>query len=234
MTTEVTSAPYIGYGALIHAWRNEVKFTLDMVAADTGIAGERLAALEKGYEKPSWDELEKLAKEFFVSVRDLLPFAEDRRQGVVIVRNRDARKFDQTRAGKVQYTYWCRAMSAGLPNFKPVELLLHLTDKREVVSNRGHFFHQFTQVLQGGPVGFVWECDGEKHYGEFVEGDSWLIPGFVPHGFWSPDPKNLGRILAITFGQHLAAGEARQELAYINPEKASRIVCDREDYYPKG
>ena len=122
-------------------------------------------------------------------------------------------------------------MSSSIPNFKPVELLLHLTNKDKVVMNRGHFFHQFTQVIHGGPVGFVWEYQEEKHYQEFIEGDSWLIPGFVPHGFWSPDPDKLGRILAITFGQQLASSDARQELSLISPLNAPRIVDDQEGYY---
>ena len=122
-------------------------------------------------------------------------------------------------------------MSSTLPNFKPVELLLHLTDKNDVVINRGHFFHQFTQVLHGGPVGFMWEYEGEKLSERFDEGDSWIIPGFIPHGFWSPDPNKLGRILAITFGQQLASGDARQELNLVGPKHAHRIVNDQDDYY---
>ena len=231
MTTKTIQTPYLTYGTLIHAWRNEIKFTLDMVAEDTGISRKRLASLENGCEKPDWEELEKLAKEFSVSVRDLLPFADDRDRGVMIVRDQNTRKFDQNRGGRKQYTYACRAMSSSLPNFKPVELLLHLTDKRQVVLNRGYFFHQFTQVLHGGSVGFVWEWEGEKYYEVFEEGDSWLIPGFVPHGFWSPNPTRLGRILAITFGQHLASGDARQELRLISPENAPRMVHDKDDYY---
>ena len=62
MSTKVVEAPFIAYGALIHAWRNEIKFTPEMVAQDTKISVERLAQLEKGYEKPTWEELEKLAK----------------------------------------------------------------------------------------------------------------------------------------------------------------------------
>jgi len=231
MGIEIRDAPYKDYGGLIHTWRNEIKFTLDMVSQDTNISKERLVELESGYHKPSWEELEKLAKEFAISVRDLLPYDDDREKGVVILRDQNARKFDQFRKGVLQYTYNCKAMSSSLPNFKPVELLLHITDKNDVVINRGHFFHQYTQVLHGGGVGYVWEWEGEKLYQEFTEGDSWLIPGFVPHGFWSPDPKNLGKILAITFGQHLASGDARQELSLISPGNASRIINDQEEYY---
>tara|TARA_B100000686_G_scaffold354783_1_gene467198 strand:+ start:4893 stop:5597 length:705 start_codon:yes stop_codon:yes gene_type:complete len=232
MVGKVVQASYTAYGALIHAWRNEVKFTLEMVEKGTGISRDRLNALEKGFEKPDWAELEKLAREFFVSVRDLLPFEDDRTKGVAILRDRDTKKFDQSRAGSLQYTYSIRAMSSTLPNFKPIELTLHLVDKNQVIMNRGHFFHQYTQVLHGGPVGFVWDWEGDKHFEEFLEGDSWLIPGFVPHGFWSPDPRNLGKILAVTFGQQLSAGDARQELNLIKPENAPRIVSDQEDYYP--
>lgn len=229
-----TFAPYRNYGSLIHEWRNEIKLTRQMVERDTGIAASHLEALEKGLEKPTWEELEKLAKVFIVSVRDLLPYEDDRDRGCILLRDKDARKFDQERAGRKQYTYACRAMSSALPNFKPVELDLHLTNKDDVVLNRGHFFHQFTQVLHGGPVGYVWEWEGKKYYEEFTEGDSWLITGFVPHGFWSPDPDNIGRILAITFGQHLASSDAKQELQLINPANAERISGDSLDYFPKG
>jgi transcriptional regulator with XRE-family HTH domain len=231
METKTEVFPYLGYGALIHAWRNEIKYPKEMVAQNTGISESRLADLEKGFQKPTWQELEKLAKEFRISVRDLLPMEDDRDRGVIILKQDEAVKMDQMRAEKLQYTYWCRAMSSTLPNFKPVELLLHLTQKEDVVLNRGHFFHQYTQVLHGGPVGFVWIGEEETHYEEFQEGDSWLIPGFVPHGFWSPDPANLGRILAITFGQTLASGDARQELNLISAKNASRIVNDQEEYY---
>ena len=231
MKTHIKQAKFLNYGSLIHSWRNEVKFTLDMVFQDTGITQNRLSDLEKGYKKPTWEELEKLAKEFSVSVRDLLPFEDDRSQGVVIFRESQSRKFDQFRSESLQYTYTPKAMSTSLPNFKPIELLLHLTDKNKVVNNRGHFFHQYTQVLHGGPVGFVWEWEGKKLYEEFIQGDSWIIPGFIPHGFWSPDPDQLGKILAITFGQQLASGDAKQEISLIGPQNAHRIINDQEEYF---
>jgi hypothetical protein len=190
-----------------------------------------LLELETGSQKPTWEELESLAKEFKVGVRELLPFEDDRDRGIVSLRNSEARKFDQVRGKSKQYTYFCKAMTSSLPNFKPVELLLHLTEREKVVLNRGHFFHQYTQVLHGGPVGFVWEWQGEKYYEIFKEGDSWIITGFVPHGFWSPEKNSLGNILAITFGQHLASGDARQELQLLSPENAIRIVSDQEEYY---
>jgi hypothetical protein len=230
---EAGQTPYCDYGRLIHAWRNEVKHTFAMVSQATAIAEARLKALEKGEVKPEWSELELLAKYFFVSVRDLLPADNDFVNGHKAVRHKNAVKFDQTRAGRVQYTYWNRCMSAALPNFKPVELLLHLNCRADVVMNRGHFFHQYTQVLQGGPVAYLWEWEGQVHEEIYAEGDSWLIPGFVPHAFYSPEKGNLGRILAITFAQHLA-GDARQELTLLGAENTPRIVRDDKDYYLKG
>lgn len=222
-----------GYGELIHAWRNEIKHTLAMVSEETGIAAERLKALEAGEMKPSWEELERLAKHFVIGVRDLLPAESDLDRGCKFLRHREAGVIEQERAGRLQYTYWHRVMSSTLPNFKPVELLLHLSRREEVVLNRGHFFHQYTQVLHGGPVAYLWEWEGRMHEERFEAGDSWLIPGFVPHGFYSPDPAHPGRILAITFGQHLT-GDARQELALLGKANAGRIVSDDEDYYPRG
>lgn len=226
-------ALYKGCGSLLHAWRNEVKHTLEMVSSDTGIPAERLRALEAGLEKPAWEELERLARQFAVSVRDLLPFENDLDRGMKFLRGGEARSFDQKREGRLQYTYWERVMTSTLPGIKPVELLLHLNRREEVVMNRGHFFHQYTQVLHGGPVAYLWEWEGTVHEDRFREGDSWLIPGFIPHGFYSPEPGNPGRILAITFGQNLT-GDARQELALLGPENAARIVSDDEDYYRSG
>ena len=233
MPTQMKTAPYKAYGDLIHSWRNEIKHPLAMVAQDTGIPLERLKELEKGYAKPQWAELEKLAKQFFVAVRELLPFEDDLDRGCKFLRHRDARPIDQKRDSRIQYTYWGRCMSSALPNFKPVELLLHLTKRSDVVMNRGHFFHQYTQVLHGGPVAYLWEWEGEIHEQIFTEGDSWLIPGFVPHAFYSPEPQNLGRILAITFGQHLA-GDARLEMGLIGKKNIARAIEDEEEYYPKG
>lgn len=223
---------YKRYGALLHAWRNEVKHTLEMVSRDTGISVERLRSLEGGRGKPSWEELELLARQYTVSVRDLLPFENDLDRGMKFLRNRNARTFDQKRAGRLHYSYWERVMTPAIPGIKPVEILLHLNRREEVVLNRGHFFHQYTQVLHGGRVAYLWEWEGSLHEDLFEEGDSWLIPGFIPHGFYSPDAQRPGRILAITFGQHLT-GDARQELALIGPENAARIVSDEQDYYPK-
>ena len=222
-----------GYGSLIHAWRSEVKHSLETVSADTGIPLQRLKTLERGEEKPAWEELELLARQFHVGVRELLPLENDLDRGMKFLRTRDARRFDQKRAGRLQYTYWERVMTPVLPNIKPVELLLHLYRKEEVVLNRGHFFHQYTQVLRGGPVAYLWEWERKIHEETFEEGDSWLIPGFVPHGFYSPDPQNPGRILAITFGQHLT-GDARQELSLLGKENAGRIISDDEEYYPQN
>ncbi len=233
MTLKMAAALYKNYGDLIHAWRNEIKHPLATVAQETGIPLERLKELEKGYAKPDWPELERLAKQFMVNVRDLLPNEDDRDRGMKFLRNKDARVIEQKREGRLQYTYWSRCMTPVLPNIKPVELLLHLTRKEDVVMNRGHFFHQYTQVLHGGPVAYLWEWQGAQYEEVFTEGDSWLIPGFVPHAFYSPDPKNLGRILALTLGQHLT-GDARQELNLIGKENVTRIIEDGEDYYPKG
>lgn len=229
--SEIKRAPYKPYGDLIHAWRNEIKHTLAIVSHDTGIPLERLKELEAGYVKPAWDELEKLSRQFFVNVRDLLPNDYDLDRRMKFHRRKDAKKIEQKRNGKLQYTYWSRVMTPVLPNIKAIELLLHLTHREDVVMNRGHFFHQYTEVLHGGPVAYLWEADGEIHEEVFEEGDSWLIPGFVPHAFYSPDPKNLGRILAITFGQHLT-GDAKLELGLIGKENVPRIIEDEEDYYP--
>lgn len=226
-------APYAEYGKLIHAWRNEIKHNYAMIEKETGIREQRIKCLEKGEDKPDWKELELLAKYFCISVRDLLPAENDLDRGCKFLRNKDAVKFDQDRGGRLQYTYWNRVMSSMIPNFKPVELLLHLTRREDVVMNRGHFFHQYTQVLHGGPVAFLWQWKGETLEEIFHQGDSWLIPGFVPHAFYSLEPINLGKILAITFGQHLA-GDAKQELTLIGAENASRIIEDSNDYYSKG
>ena len=232
LTTE-THAQFKQYGRLLHVWRNEIKQTVAMVSRTTGISVERLQALERGEVKPTWDELETLAGQYAVSVRDLLPLENDLDRGCKFLREQDATRFDQERGGKVQYTYWNRVMTSVLPHIKPVELLLHLTRREDVVMNRGHFFHQYTQVLHGGPVAFLWEWDGSVHEEVFSTGDSWLIPGFVPHAFYSPDGDNLGRILALTMGQHLT-GDAARELSLMGEENVSRIVADEADYYTKG
>ncbi len=228
-----TTAPHAKQGSMIHAWRNEIKHSIARVARDTKITEEKLRQIESGAVKPTWDELEKLAKQFYVSVRDLLPAEYDLDRGMKFCRDTECEPIEQKRAGRLQYTYWPRCMTPVLPNFKPVELLLHLTKREEVIMNRGHFFHQYTQVLHGGPVAYLWEKDGVQYEEVFKTGDSWLIPGFVPHAFYSPDPSNLGRILAITFGQHLT-GDAKQELDLIGSDNLSRIVHDELDYYPKG
>ncbi len=224
---------YSNYGSLIHGWRSEIKHSLAQVSRDTGIALDRLKALEKGQAKPQWDELEVLAKHFFVSVRDLLPAEDDLERGVKILRQKDTERIDQKRSGRLQYSYWPKAMTSMLPNFKPVELLLHLNKREDVVLNHGHFFHQYTQVLHGGPVAYLWKWADQTYEEIFEEGDSWLIPGFVPHGFYSPDPKNLGKILAVTFGQHLT-GDAKQELGLIGQENVKRIISNEGEYYPGG
>ena len=233
MIVAATLAAYKKHAELLHAWRNEIKYPLARVAQDTGIALERLKELEKGSVKPEWHELEKLAKEYFVSVRDLLPADEDLDRGCKFTRHAQVIPVEQKRDGRLQYTYWGRCMSPVLPNIKPVELLLHLTKREDVVMNRGHFFHQYTQVLHGGPVAYLWVHEGKTHEQVFNLGDSWLIPGFVPHAFYSPDSQNLGQILAITFGQHLT-GDAKQELGLIGKDNAWRIVSDDQEYYPKG
>ena len=232
-STAALEPKYRAYGQLIRAWRNEIKHTVPMVASAVGIPADRLALLERGQAKPEWSELECLAKYFHISVRDLLPYEDDLDRGMKFHRATAARPVEQKRDGRLQYTYWSKVMTSVLPNVKPVELLLHLTQREDVVMNRGHFFHQYTQVLHGGPVAYLWEWEGRIYEEIFREGDSWLIPGFVPHAFYSPDLQLLGRILAITFGQHLT-GDARQELALLGRENASRIVSDEAEYYPKG
>ncbi len=233
LKTLTTKAPFKRYGDLIHAWRNEIKHTIRMVSLATGIPESRVKQLEKGEVKPEWSELESLAKHLFVSVRDLLPAENDLDRGIKILRQSESQRIDQTRASRLQYSYWPKVMTSVLPNFKPIELLLHLNRRDEVVLNHGHFFHQYTQVLHGGPVAYLWEWDGQTHEEIFKEGDSWLIPGFVPHGFYSPETGNLGRILAITFGQHLT-GDARQELELIGKDNVGRIVSEDGEYYPEG
>jgi len=156
-------AQFKNYGHLIRAWRNEIKHTYEMIANETAITQDRMKSLEEGIEKPSWGELEKLAKYFCVSVRDLLPYEDDLDRGCKFLRHNKSTQFDQKRGDQVQYTYWNRVMSSTLPDIKPVELLLHLTKRESVVMNRGHFFHQYTQVLHGGPVAYLWEWEGKIH-----------------------------------------------------------------------
>ncbi len=228
-----TKAPFKKHGDLIHAWRNEIKHTLGKVSHDTGIAENRLRMIEKGEIRAEWTELEALAKHLFVSVRDLIPAENDLDRGIKILRQAESQRIDQTRADRLQYSYWPKVMTSVLPNFKPIELLLHLNRREDVVLNHGHFFHQYTQVLHGGPVAYLWKWDERVHEEVFQEGDSWLIPGFVPHGFYSPQIGNLGRILAVTFGQHLT-GDARQELDLIGKDNVRRIVSDEGEYYPQG
>jgi hypothetical protein len=224
---------YMNYGVLIHAWRSEIKHTIAKVSHDTGISTSRLKALEQGLEKPDWKELELFAKQFCVSLRDLLPIENDLDRGMKFFRKKNVEPIEQKRDGRLQYTYYARVMTPALPNIKPIELLLHLNKAEDVVINHGHFFHQYTEVLHGGPVAYLWKWKDKVHEAVFEEGDSWLIPGFTPHGFYSPDPKHLGRILALTFGQHLA-GDAKQELSIIGKDNASRIISDDREYYPQG
>jgi len=231
-TSQIQIDPHQSYGNLIHAWRNEIKHTLVIVAQETAIPLERLKELEKGCVKPEWHELEKLAKQFCISVRDLLPSDYDLDRKMKFHRFANSKKIEQKRNGQLQYTYYSRVMTPVLPNIKPIELVLHLTQRESVVMNRGHFFHQYTEVLHGGPVAYLWEESGVIHEEVFEERDSWLIPGFVPHAFYSPNADRIGRILAITFGQHLT-GDARQELALMGKGNIPRIVEDREDYYVK-
>ncbi len=186
--------------------------------------------MEAGTAKPSLQDLQKLADVYVVSLRDLLPAENDLDRGIKILLQKDARVTPQERAGRLQYTYWERVMTKTIPNFKPVELELHLHDPRQVTLNRGHFFHQYTQVLHGGPVATLWKDGDETHEQIFTEGDSFLLPGFVPHGFYSPDKNQNGKILAITFGQHLASGDARAEMNLIGPQHLPRVLSDA-DYY---
>lgn len=224
------ASEFIAQGALLKHWRNEVKVPVAYVSRVTGISENDVKAMERGDMQPSLEQLQKFADVYVVSLRDLLPAENDLEQGIKILRHADALVTPQDRAGRLQYTYWSRVMTKTIPNFKPVELELHLHDRDSVTLNRGHFFHQYTQVLDGGPVATLWKEGEETHEEVFEKGDSFLIPGFVPHGFYSPDKEKNGRILAITFGQHLASGDARAEMGLIGQENLPRIVSD-EDYF---
>jgi hypothetical protein len=202
---------------------------MKQVSEDCSIELPHLRELECGQVKPTWEELELLADRYCISVRDLLPRRDDRDRGVKILRDRDAVTIEQLRAGRIQYTYSSRATSSTLPDFRPVELLLHLNDPEAVSLNKGHFFHQYTQVLDGGPVGFLWRWEDQVYSEVLQRGDSWMIPGLIPHWFYSPDPNRLGRILAVTFGCHLT-GDAREELALLGPTHIHRII-EAGDYY---
>ena len=68
----MTTAIFKAYGDLIHSWRNEIKFSREMVSEDLNIPVERIISLEEGLEKPTWTELEKLSKEFRISIISLL------------------------------------------------------------------------------------------------------------------------------------------------------------------
>lgn len=228
--TKLKAPPYNAYGALLHHWRNEVKVSVAYVANKIGVPEERLRALEGGTEKPTTEELTKLADVYVVSLRDLMPAEYDLERGIKILLKKDALVTPQKRQGRLQYTYWERCMTKTIPNFKPVELELHLHDPKEVVVNHGHFFHQYTQVLEGGPVATLWKDGDTVHEQIFETGDSFLIPGFVPHGFYSPDPNKNGKILAITFGQNLASGDARNEMRLMGAHNLPRIIEDG-DYY---
>src|SRR3989338_6176344 len=87
--------PYRTYGELIHAWRNEITHTREMVAHETDIPIDRLECLERGEKKPDWAELELLSKHFYVNVRDLLPQESDLSQGIKVLRAKAPRKIER-------------------------------------------------------------------------------------------------------------------------------------------
>jgi hypothetical protein len=80
-------------------------------------------------------------------------------------------------------------------------------------------------------VGFLWRWSDTTHCETMLPGDSWIIPGFIPHGFYSCEPNRLGRILAVTFGCHLT-GDAREELAILGADQLEQIVRIG-DYFEK-
>src|SRR3989344_4177788 len=132
-TAKPSDAHSRAHGALLKHWRNEVKISAKYVAEKLGMTVDHLKALEKGEAMPTHDELEKLAQMYVVSVRDLMPATYDLERGVKILWHKNARVIPQERDGRLQYTYWERVMTTTIPNFKPVELELHLHDRSLVV-----------------------------------------------------------------------------------------------------
>lgn len=205
--------------ALLKDWKEELKISIEELAVAAGLREAVVRELIAGSRVPEMDELAALSHALNRSLKDLLPVESDLHDGLKVLAHEDARVFRQDRGAGLQYTYWARVTSSAIPDFVPVELMLHLSDAEKVVPNRGHFFHQYTEILDGGPVTVFWkDRRGETHSYTGNEGDSWLIPGFTPHWFISPDPNRLGKIIAITIGQHLT-GDSRHELTVVGADR---------------
>jgi transcriptional regulator with XRE-family HTH domain len=208
-------------GHLLKDWKEELKISSAEIAEESGLSEPTVRELLAGDRVGTFAELAQLAVVLNRGLRDMLPYENDLVDGVKLLRHDDARMFQQDRGSGLQYTYWARATSSAIPDFVPVELVLHISDPDQVVPNLGHFFHQYTEILDGGPVTVFWkDTDGETHSYTGAEGDTWLIPGFTPHWFTSPDPDNLGKIIACTIGQHLT-GDTRQEIILCGADRVA-------------
>jgi len=223
-------------GARILSEANDLKRTVESMAADLNIDSKHLQKVISGYctKEDTFEVIGLIEKTYPIDSSDLLLINDDCQNGILYFSAYESKKtsrvFNRIDKQNIQtpyYEYRDTAMSKLSP-FKPewIKELRSVSDSNpnnsDVVYNNGHFMHQITFFV--GPVNFYYIINGKKYCKEMNTGDSNYITPYIPHSFTNRDGSQEAYIVAVTFGGDVR--RAQKELYALGVDKIKSYSID--------
>jgi methylphosphonate synthase len=217
------------FGSLLRFHREGASLTTTELAARTGIERERVEVLEAGTERPSADELDRLADGLRVSRRDLT-VPEVLEDAVLVQPYADARRWSYP-DGDPSYEIVELTPVRSMPFSKGLELNV-LRDGDPAPDLRAGL-HQYLYNVGDKALTFGWDIDGERHTETLEPGDSAYVKPSLSHAFRGAG----GKLLVLRIGGRIT-GDGQMELSRIlatGPDNLGRVVGETKQWYdPKG
>ena len=233
---DIQSRYHRALGARILAVANDLKRTSDSLAKELNFSLETVNSVISGEsdEKTAHELIYAMVEKYPISLPEIWIDKDDTDAGVKVMTSSEsrasARVFDRVDSDGLltpYYEYRDTAMSRGA-QYKP-EWIRQLRIPKtmdpydlDVVYNNGHALHQTTFFV--GEVNFYWQHGDVRYCAELNTGDSNYITPYVPHSFASRREKELGLIIAVTFGAEVQRSLA--DMNYLDEDAAVDLVAD--------
>ena len=197
-------------------------YSIDFLAAESGVPRERIARAINEEEPLGAAELQSLADALHIPVRELLAPASDTVEGIVLVRASQARSWYWPDRGNPSYGIAELAGSRVTPHTKSLQL--DIVDSAAPARPWTTGLYQYGYNHGAAPVTLSWVF-GENEYSTVLEpDDSFVMKPRVSHRFGRDGMAGKpASILLLRAGGRMD-GDATVEASMIGPESMQRVV----------
>lgn len=216
-------------GALIALHMANGGYSLDFLAAESGVSRGSIERAIHDAETMNAADLGAIANAMRISVRDLLTSQSDTSDGIVLVRAKDARCWCLPVGVQPRYRLTELAGSRITPHTKAIVLeILSGTAPRHTLSVG---LYQYGYNHSPVPVVLGWHVDGNENTTVLEPEDSFIMKPDIPHWFERLECTNENaRILLLRTAGRIA-GDAAIEASMIGQESMLRIVGEIACWY---